>query len=85
MNILDNIYALDAMSFALMVSPEVADDQHHDAKQDPDIDEDSYLEIAEVLYAMDLSMEEYLLSERTNDAGPTLRGFLLWLLREDER
>lgn len=82
MDILNHKHGLDALSFAFMVAPEVAEDQYNDARQDPHIDEESYLQVAAVLYEMDKRMEEYLLLPFLPDNGPTLRGFLYFLLEQ---
>lgn len=84
MDILDHKYGLQALGFALIVAPDVADDQYNDAIHDPDIDEDSYLQVAAVLDEMDQRLGDYLLYERMAGIEPTLRGFLVWLLKEDE-
>lgn len=83
MEILNHERGLDALSFALMVAPGVAEDQYNDARQDPYINEETYLQVAAVLYAMEKRMEKYLLLPFLPGKGPTLRGFLYYLLEQD--
>lgn len=80
MDILNHEHGLDALSFAFMVSPEIAEEQHKETERDPYIDQNHYLEVAAVLYELDKRMEEYLLLPFLADTGPTLRGFLYFLL-----
>lgn len=83
MDILNHERGLDALSFALMVAPEIAEDQYNDARQDPYINEMAYLHVAAVLYEMEKRMEKYRFLPFPPDKGPTLRGFLYYLLEQD--
>lgn len=73
MSILADKFALDALRLALEAGIGMAEDQHHDASMDPDIDEQVYVEYIGV-YERLLELIERFAGK--NDAWWTIEGFV---------
>lgn len=67
--------ALDALAFALEVGQGTAEDQYHDAQQDPYLDASIYADFADIFRSMGVMLDDYIRKETSIGHSPTLGGF----------